>query len=97
MNESTRQSAEDVVLNPSVKTTVHVHQEAHDLYRTGGSLRFLDCVNVVNTKQRNVVRLEVWSSKISSNNDVLYGCYMFFTRRTTALFFSPVGKTHDNL
>lgn len=84
-------------LNPSIKTTVHLHQEVHDLYRTGGSLRFLVCANVVNTKQCNVVRMEVWRSKISSNNDVLYGCYMFFTVRTTALFFSLAGKTHDDL
>lgn len=48
-----------MTLNPSIKTTVHLHREAHDLYRPGGSLRLLDCVNVVNTKQCGVVRMEV--------------------------------------
>ena len=77
-----------MTLNPSIKTTVHLHQEAHDLYRTGGSLRLLDCVNIVNTKQCNVVRMEVWSSKISSNNDVLYDCYMFFSKDYSVVLFT---------
>lgn len=49
------------MLSPSIKTTMHLHEEAHDLYRAGASLSFLDSVNVVNTKQCDTVRMEVWS------------------------------------
>lgn len=35
-----------------------------------------------------------WSSKISSNNDILFGCDTFSTVETIAL---PVVKIHNNL
>lgn len=83
------------MLSPSIKTTMHLHEEAHDLYRTGANLRFLDCVNLVNTKQCDIVRMEVWS-QMYLQIMMFYTVVTCFTVRTT-VFSSPVGKTCDNL